>query len=385
MLAFLKRYCWVVLTWTGLFVLLVVPFTALYEWNVSKRPVVTALVSNPSLEFESTKDGGSYNVFGSLDYDRPTSNGLVHCHLEKFFLGTSGTADAKVWTFQLAVHPDTCEEPVRLPIRAPTTFGEWSAVYLAGCVLSALIALVVGPLRSDSTGESDVLLSAGTASAIPESVTQGLRLRLPNRRIYTEYEQQYDNAPLLMFGILSIPIIVGLAVLPFWDSVGDWPFIVALDRFLAPAIGHLPDVHQLAATRRRYLVGSSAIMYGVFLSQIILLLFSKKRRFVLLEGYDLRKLHFFKTLLVTWASMIVGWYVLFVVNDGKSTSVVASVRLVQSLLYVFPFLVLLAGQTTTVAILGVSRDIIHFVRRLRSRSSLGTVVLRDFREDTVRK
>lgn len=367
MLSFLKRYRWVVLTWTGLFALLVVPFTTLYEWNVSKRPVVTALVSDPSLELEATKDGGRYNVFGSLDFDRPTSNGLVHCHLEKFFLGTSGTTDAKVWALQLAVHPDTCQEPVRLPVRAPTTFGEWSAVYLAGCVLSALIALVVGPSRSDSTDESYVHLSAGTASPIPESVTQGLRLRLPNRRIYTEYEQQYDSAPLFIFGILSIPIIVGLAVLPFWDSVGDWPFIVAIDRFLAPVIGHLPDVHQLAATRRRYLVGGSAIMYGVFLSQIILLLFSKKRRFVLLEGYDLRKLHFFKTLLVTWASVIVCWYILFVVNDGKSTPLIASIRLVQSLLYVFPFLVLLAGQTTTVAILGVSRDIIHFVRRLRSR------------------
>ena len=85
MLAFLRRYRWVVLGWTGLFAFFVVPLTTLYEWNVSKRPVVTAYVSNPQLEPKNARDGERNDVFVSLDYDRPTSNGAVHCHLDRSF------------------------------------------------------------------------------------------------------------------------------------------------------------------------------------------------------------------------------------------------------------------------------------------------------------
>ena len=117
-------------------------------------------------------------------------------------------------------------------------------------------------------------------------------------------------------------------------------------------------------------------MYGVFLSQVIVLLLSKKRRFVLLEGYDLRKAHFYKVLLITWASAGFVWYVLFfkgLENVVKSPALFAAVGAQRLLFHFFPLLVLLVGQTTTIAVIGLSRDVPHFIRRILRRRAASPV------------
>ena len=201
---------------------------------------------------------------------------------------------------------------------------------------------------------------------LPENISQTLRLRLPSRRIYTDAEQQHDSAPLFVFGILGVPIILGLAVLPFWDYVGDWPLVASIDRVLAPAISNLPDVHQLTATRRRYLIGGSVLMYGIFLFQVMLLLLSKKRRFLLLEAYDLRRPRFYKAFLQTWFGVGLVWYILFfksLEEAAKSPIIISVIAAQEMLFFFFPFLVALAGQMTTIAVLGIGRDAARFVRR----------------------
>jgi hypothetical protein len=107
----LRAIRWSLVVWTGLFAFLVVPFTSLYEWNVSKRPVVTAYVSDPRLQWVQTKGGGGYNdVYVALDYDRPTDNGLVHCHLDRYWMGREGSAEVQAWTLKIAARLDTCND-----------------------------------------------------------------------------------------------------------------------------------------------------------------------------------------------------------------------------------------------------------------------------------
>jgi hypothetical protein len=62
-----------------------------------------------------------------------------------------------------------------------------------------------------------------------------------------------------------IPLLLGLAMMPFWDQVGDWKIVTYINDILAPAIGRLSAVHQHALTQRRFLIGASAILYTLFL------------------------------------------------------------------------------------------------------------------------
>jgi hypothetical protein len=135
MIFFRKTAFWTVAIWTGFFAIFVVPLTSLYEMKVARWPVVTAQVSNPRLERVS--NNGRYELFVTLDFDRPTKDGVVRCHLDRYLMG----AEVRAWTLQVAVHPDSCYEPVRLPLRAPSDFLAWALIYLAGCVASVMLAL----------------------------------------------------------------------------------------------------------------------------------------------------------------------------------------------------------------------------------------------------
>jgi hypothetical protein len=149
---------WTLWIWTGLFVFLVVPFTSLYEWNVGQRPVVTARVSNPRLEWVQGKGRGHYDVYATLDYDRPTNNDVVvHCHLDHYGMGRAGSADVRDWTIEIAARLDSCFDPARLPLHTPTSLWDWIVLYLEGCVAALGVALwLAWPIRrtkvADDTG-----------------------------------------------------------------------------------------------------------------------------------------------------------------------------------------------------------------------------------------
>jgi hypothetical protein len=359
---------WAVLVWTILFVFLLVPIVSLYQWNVSKRPIVIARVSNPHEIWISTKSGGHSSVYAALDYNMP--NDIAHCHLEKFYMGAPNTAEASATALQLAVHPYSCEEPARLPLKGPSGFLDWTIIYIGGCAGFILLAffLLHGRHRSSlnnrsaespkSSGASQEI--TGFISTVETKSGKKVQLRLPNGRRYTEHERQEDAIGLLLFMIMGVPLLFGLAMMPFWDQIGDWPVMIAINDLLAPAISQLPNVHQHAVSQRRLLVSGSAIMYMIALLQVIFLLVSKKRRFLFIESYDLGRSRFYKLLIIVWISSAVLWYIIFV-NEYAIRFLAAGFG---RLIYILPFLAMLVGQMTMVALLGLSRDVFHFGRRL---------------------
>ena len=131
---------WAIIIWTLLFCFLLLPFVSLYAWNVGRRPVVTAQVTNAHQVWMKTKGGGHYSVYATLDFDRPAADRILHCRLENYYMGLPDTADAAATTLQIAVHPYSCEEPARLPLRTPSGFGDWILIYLAGCAGFGLLA-----------------------------------------------------------------------------------------------------------------------------------------------------------------------------------------------------------------------------------------------------
>ena len=139
----LKVVRWTFIVWTGVFTFLIVPTISLYEWSVAKRPVVWATVSNVhSVWHVKGRSGGAYWDYATLDFDRPDRFGPVHCHLENFQLGPTDRSD-RTWPIQLAVHPYSCGEPARLPLRAPTTLWNWLCIYIGGALSSFLYVLLV--------------------------------------------------------------------------------------------------------------------------------------------------------------------------------------------------------------------------------------------------
>jgi hypothetical protein len=196
---------------------------------------------------------------------------------------------------------------------------------------------------------------------LPNEPDRKIRYRLPNRRLYTTAQQQADSIGCIIFIVIGFPLIAGIALMPFWDQIGDWRIVAAVNDLLAPTIRKLPDVGQYARTRRRELIGTAVLLYGIFIAQVLFLLASKKLRFLCLEFYDLRKKGAFLCVGLGWGCLTLCWYVVFV--DERSAHGSAFGRL----LGVLPFLVLITAQITTLTALGIFRDALHFFRRVTAK------------------
>ena len=204
--------------------------------------------------------------------------------------------------------------------------------------------------------------------------------RHPDGRKYTREEKQSLSNDFAIGGAvffsLAVPLLLGLAMMPFWDQVGDWRIVVYINDILAPAIEKLPVIHQHALTQRRFLVGASAILYLLFLGQFVFVLLSKKRRFLYLESYDLTKSkwRFYALLVACWAILALIWYLTFVDEKWIQHNGAAG-----RLVILFPLMTLIVGQMSTFAFLGIVRDVIHLpraIRRLVHKIKAGMLALR---------
>jgi hypothetical protein len=127
-----------IIVWTLIFFCVILPFVSLYINKVEDRPVVTAEVTNAHEVIISTEKLNPW-IVADLDFDRPTADGLAHCHLKDFKMGQPNTPGAYASVLQLAVHPYSCYEPVRLPFRTPG-FAGWTVIYLIGCIIASIWA-----------------------------------------------------------------------------------------------------------------------------------------------------------------------------------------------------------------------------------------------------
>ena len=173
-----------------------------------------------------------------------------------------------------------------------------------------------------------------------------------------------DSIPGFLLGILGLPLLIGLAMMPFWDRIGDWQLFASINDVLAPAIDKLPNLHQHSLTQRRFMIGASVLLYALFLGELLILLVSKKRRFLYLEYYDVRKHRFYVALVVSWACMTLAWYLIFI-DETWIRYFPGSGKLTGGLIIWLPILTIHVARMTTIALIGIARDIRHLPRHLR--------------------
>lgn len=190
--------------------------------------------------------------------------------------------------------------------------------------------------------------------------------RLPNRRRYSASERATDSLSAFALGVLGLPALIGLAMMPFWDQIGEWRIFASINDMLAPAIGKLPNLHDVSLTRRRFMIGASVLLYALFIGEFVVLLASKKRRFLNLEYYDVRKYRFYIALFVSWACMAVSWLLIFVNQDWMYAFGVSG-KFVGYLTVWLPLLTVHVSRMTTIALIGITRDIRQMPRYLRKK------------------
>lgn len=136
--------------WTVTFFVFVIPLTMLHAWKVDRRPIVDGYFSEHR-EISGRK--GRINVLATLDFDRPSSEGLVHCHVANVYMGAPNNARSYTTHTELAVHSDSCGEYSQLPLAVPRTPADWEWLFLQGCLGAFLLACYIKflPRRRFST------------------------------------------------------------------------------------------------------------------------------------------------------------------------------------------------------------------------------------------
>lgn len=140
--------------WVLAFVIVVVPLTLLNSWKVSRLPVVEGTLSNQRIvEVENRKARmAELWVKATLQFDRPSESGIVHCRHDDVTIGPAGKPESFVTRAQLAVRRDSCHDYSFLPVHVPSWM-EWAGIFLAvGIYLIFLTGILYFALRYQKPG-----------------------------------------------------------------------------------------------------------------------------------------------------------------------------------------------------------------------------------------
>jgi hypothetical protein len=107
----------VAIIWTGLFITLYLPFAAIYKRQIEKREVATATVIDSKIVEVSRRRNGIADVRATLTFDRHKDGHVVQRRVDNFNMGFAGNSDSRVTALLVAVHPQSCFAPVRVPLR----------------------------------------------------------------------------------------------------------------------------------------------------------------------------------------------------------------------------------------------------------------------------
>jgi uncharacterized membrane protein SirB2 len=170
---------------------------------------------------------------------------------------------------------------------------------------------------------------------------------------------------------VGIPLAAFIAVLPFWDAVGEWSLIRRINAFIAPGIDALPyQYHPASAPRlpgKRFLIAVTSLVEIVLLANFVALSFRAVRRHALLVWicYDRRKI--FEYFGVSALVFCVLWYILFFdwsfvrfLGDTSSRG-----RVMIWVVAAVPFVTIAVGHMAAIVALGALRDSTRQLRRFR--------------------
>ena len=127
--------------WLAIFFLGVLPYAGIRTLKIKNRPHVVGFFSNYRV-VSGTK--GSRYVLATLDFDRPTSDGVVHCKIDPYRLGTVNTDASKLSSAQFAVRMDSCAEAIQLPLSSPHDLWGWISLFFTGSLYAVLVGCVFG-------------------------------------------------------------------------------------------------------------------------------------------------------------------------------------------------------------------------------------------------
>jgi hypothetical protein len=131
----------VLAVWLAIFFFGVLPYAGIRALKIECRPHVVGFFSNYRV-VSGTK--GARYVLATLDFDRPSPRGVVHCKFDPYRLGTVNTDASKLSSAQFAVRTDSCAEAIQLPPGTPQDLSGWLMLLLTGSMYAALIGCIFG-------------------------------------------------------------------------------------------------------------------------------------------------------------------------------------------------------------------------------------------------
>ena len=134
--------------WTGAFVLVWLPFAAVYKHNIDARTVVTASATGHRVTpRKGPRSRGELVVAATVTFKRLQGERWIDCRLEGFVLGRVGDAHSQRRTLTLAPHPLSCSDPVEVPWPHYWTF-QFAAYAVILLLLSITVLGAGGPGRA---------------------------------------------------------------------------------------------------------------------------------------------------------------------------------------------------------------------------------------------
>ena len=164
--------------------------------------------------------------------------------------------------------------------------------------------------------------------------------------------------------LFIIPVLVFVALLPFWDQIGGFAPLQWLNSIVAPSLETGYEM-QNDPRSKRFLISSLTLVELLLLSKFVALCVRGVRRHALLVwiGYDRTKLlRYFAISAVVFLGL---WYVLFF--DWRLFAMMHGDRLGRRLIFfsamALPFATFIFGHLAAIVALGVRRTISQQLRR----------------------
>ena len=217
--------------------------------------------------------------------------------------------------------------------------------------------------RSDSPTVIDLTFSAFGA-LVDSPGRHGVRIfGLPRERLIMAVVASF---------LFAFPCAIIVAMLPFWDQVGDFVLLKLLNSYVAPAVDGLSYEYRAGGLPRfpakRFLIASASMVELVFLSNFAALFTRGVRRHALLVWtcYDRTKifLYFGISGLVfgsLWYVLFFDWRILALLNSGGR----GAGRVMFYSVMAMPIVAFVFGHMATIVGLGGWRTASRELRRRR--------------------
>jgi hypothetical protein len=173
--------------------------------------------------------------------------------------------------------------------------------------------------------------------------------------------------------VFGIPFVFVVAMIPFWDRIGDFGLLKILNSYVAPAIDGLSYDHRSMGfpqfPLKRFMIASMTMVELVFLTNFVALFVHSVRKHALMVWvcHDRKKI--FRYFAISFLIFCGLWYVLFF--DWRTLAFLSSGgvgrRLIPFLVIAMPVAAVVCGHLAAIVGLGVYRSTSQRLRRLRVR------------------